>query len=299
VDLGKTRCRIRVDLAGRRFEHEGPGAPGLAAADGAGLALRTILEVVDALPEEVRTAVDRMGAGAAGAESDREAAEGLARELSCRLARPVVLCSDVITAHIGALGSAAGTVLVAGTGATACHVGADGRSCRGDGWGPLLGDEGSGRWIGQAGLQSALRAYDGRGPQTALVTAAERLPGGVPGLPGYVYGSDDPARTLASFAPTVLEHAGAGDPVAGAIVDEAVRLLTQTVAAIAPPQEPVSVTGGLAAHPVFSDKLSVSLRARGLRPTPPAGDALDGAARIARRTDLLHERHAIRVRPDA
>lgn len=35
------------------------------------------------------------------------------------------------------------------------------RSRRADGWGHLLGDCGSGAWIGRAGLEAAPRAYDG------------------------------------------------------------------------------------------------------------------------------------------
>ena len=50
---------------------------------------------------------------------------------------------------------AAGTGLIAiGTDLT--------RWRRADGWGHLLGDCGSGAWIGRAGLEAALRAYDGR-----------------------------------------------------------------------------------------------------------------------------------------
>lgn len=299
VDLGKTHCRVRLDVGDRRFEDAGPGAPGLADAQGVGLALDAVLRPVEALLGRARGSVTAVGIGAAGAEANPRAAADLAHRLSRRLAVPVVLGSDVLTAHVGALGAAAGTVLVAGTGAIACRVGADGSLARADGWGPLLGDEGSGRWVGQAGLQSALRAHDGRGPMTSLVGAAEALPGGLAGLPVHVHGSGDAARRLASFAPTVLEHARAGDPVAAAVVEKAVRLLARTVAAVARRDEPVSVTGGLAADGSFLDKLMGALRDRGLQPIPPAGDALAGAARLACRTDLLHERYAIRVRPDA
>ena len=41
-----------------------------------------------------------------------------------------------------------------------------------DGWGPLLGDDGSGYDIGTRGLRAAFAAYDGRGPETLLASLA-------------------------------------------------------------------------------------------------------------------------------
>ncbi len=42
------------------------------------------------------------------------------------------------------------------------------RVARVDGWGNIMGDAGSGYWIGREALDAVMRAYDGRGPQTAL-----------------------------------------------------------------------------------------------------------------------------------
>ncbi len=298
LDLGKTHCRARVTVAGQPFSETGPGAPGLADRDGVQVAVEAVLRLVAALPAEVADRVDGLGVGAAGVDADRAAAETFARLLAHRLGAPVAVASDVVTAHVGALQTAPGTVLVTGTGAVACLIRADARMVRADGWGPLLGDEGSGRWIGQAGLQHALRAYDGRGPATSLTEPAAGLRGTMEELPGYVHGSGEPSRRLAAFAPTVLSHAEAGDPVALQIVDDAVGLLTETAGVVAPPATPVCVVGGLAGSEFFIRRLHASLRRRGLRPTAPAGDALAGAATIACRTDLPHERFAIRVRPE-
>jgi N-acetylglucosamine kinase-like BadF-type ATPase len=75
----------------------------------------------------------------------------------------IVLASDITTSHAGALGGAPGVVVAAGTGAAALALDQEGRSAICDGWGYLLGDEGSGYAIGRAGLASALREHDGRG----------------------------------------------------------------------------------------------------------------------------------------
>ncbi|MFJ6997920.1 BadF/BadG/BcrA/BcrD ATPase family protein, partial [Streptomyces sp. NPDC003090] len=87
--------------------------------------------------------------------------------------RRLALASDAVTAYAGALGTVPGTVVAAGTGLVA--LGTDlVRWRRADGWGHLLGDCGSGAWIGRAGLEAALRAHDGRrGGSPALLARAE------------------------------------------------------------------------------------------------------------------------------
>src|SRR5699024_11813290 len=77
------------------------------------------------------------------------------------LADEVLMAADALTTHTGALGGRAGVVVAAGTGSVA--LGTDLRETwrRTDGWGYLLGDRGSGAWIGGQGLQHALRALDG------------------------------------------------------------------------------------------------------------------------------------------
>ncbi|WP_345964448.1 BadF/BadG/BcrA/BcrD ATPase family protein [Streptomyces sp. BRB040] len=115
--------------------------------------------------------------------------------------REAAVTSDAVTAHAGALGGRAGVVLAIGTGSVAVGIGADGAYARVDGWGPLLGDDGSGARIGTAGLRAALRAHDGRGPATSLLNAAAGLFGDLERLPARVGRDGNPARTAASFAP--------------------------------------------------------------------------------------------------
>src|SRR5207302_776208 len=61
-----------------------------------------------------------------------------------------------------------GVAVVAGTGSMAFARAADGRTARAGGWGPLLGDEGSGYAIALAGLRAAARSADGRAQVTPL-----------------------------------------------------------------------------------------------------------------------------------
>lgn len=287
IDLGKTSCRARITLGGRILgQSSGPGAPGLADDDGAGLALAAIVTALRGLEAEAVASVGQIGVGAAGVEAAPAAARTLVNQMRERFNAPVALLSDGLAAHLGAFGGGPGTVLIAGTGAVVFSV-TDHGVRQVDGNGPLLGDDGSGRWIGQQGLRAVLRAHDGRGDVTALTAAALQLVDRIVDLPGWVSADGTPARTLASFAPYVLEAAALGDYVARLVLDDACRLLAESCAAAG--TSTVCAVGGLTQHPYFLTRLST-----GLTLVPPLGDALSGAALLAGRRDLLHEERTIR-----
>lgn len=294
VDLGKTNCRVRLKVGASSQELRGPGFPGLSAAGGAESAIDAIARLIAPLGEELLSGVSQLAIGAAGADSDRDAARSAALRARELWGFGVTIASDVLTAHIGAFDGAAGTVLIAGTGAVALSIDDRGDARRSDGWGPWLGDEGSGRWIGQAGLIAALRSSDGRGPHTTLEVDARAIAGDFIGLPRAMTSTPDVARSLASFAPVVLAHAR-DDEIARGIVDAAVTHLAATVFSIAERSGPVSVIGGLTDDVEFLRKLSNELGRRQLSLRSPTGTSLDGAALLATRRDLPHERYAIRV----
>ena len=177
-------------------------------------------------------------------------------------------------AHAGALNGEPGVVLIAGTGVVALAIDANGALWTADGWGPWLGDEGGGAWIGAAGLRAALRAHDGRGPSTTLLDAARARFGAPKTWPAQLTS----AAALASFAPDVL--AADGDAAARAIVSAAAEALAATARAVG--DGPVAMVGGLAGIEALREKLDL---------VPAAGDALDGALHLG----AIHEPHVIRV----
>ena len=267
VDLGKTSCRAAV--AGRRTQ--GAGAPGLATPGGVRAAETAILAVARELGP-----VDEVIVGAAGALAAPEAARALGDSLLASLrAERVAVTSDAVIAHAGALDGQPGVVLIAGTGVVALAIGADSALRTADGWGPLLGDEGGGAWIGAAGLRAALRAHDGRGPSTNLLDAACARFGAPANWPTQLTS----ATAVASFAPDVL--AAEGDAAALAIVSAAAEALAATARATG--DGPVAMVGGLAGVEALRAQLNL---------VPAAGDALDGALRLA----AIHEPYVLRVR---
>ncbi|MFF7340223.1 N-acetylglucosamine kinase [Streptomyces sp. NPDC008163] len=207
--------------------------------------------------------------------------------------RRIALAADAVTAYAGAVGQRPGAVVAAGTGLIA--LGTDLTAWRrADGWGHLLGDSGGGAWIGRAGLDAAMRAYDGRrGGSAALLTRLEAVFGPPQELPGLLYPRADRPALLASFAPEVAACADR-DPVAEGILREAAAHIAEAASAVCPEPKAdeddceVALTGGLFR---MGEPLLVPLReelARLLpraRAVPGSGDPLIGALRIAQALD--------------
>ncbi|HEY9374350.1 BadF/BadG/BcrA/BcrD ATPase family protein, partial [Streptomyces sp.] len=118
----------------------------------------------------VAVAIGAAGMATLGDELRAELPGALEKTLGVRR---LALAADAVTAYAGALGQRPGAVVAGGTGLIALGTDLTGWR-RADGWGHLLGDCGSGAWIGRAGLEAAMRAYDGRrGGSSALLARAE------------------------------------------------------------------------------------------------------------------------------
>ena len=288
VDLGKSRCRVVIAGDGERVARAGVGAPGLAAAGGVESALEAILPLLES------DRLDLIGVGAAGAWLAPHAAQELSSRLAAASGAAVAVASDVVTAHAGALDGAGGVLLIAGTGAAALGVDADGARLV-DGWGPELGDFGSGSWLGREALRAVLRADDALGARTALTAAIVQPVGAPSDIQAWLAQREPLPRRLATLAPLVLDAAADGDAVAGEIVAEGIRLLTATAVVASTRTADVVIHGGLTDHAWFRASLTSSLQTAGRTIVPASGDALDGALLLARRTDLPHERFVHRA----
>jgi glucosamine kinase len=171
--------------------------------------------------------------GIAGVVS--EADRGLVRELARRLE----LCTpehlgvdhDARVALAGGLSGRPGLVLIAGTGSACFGLGTSGERHLTGGWGHLLADEGSGYWLGLEALRAAVRGFDGRGQRSTLEQRALALLGirTPEEIMHRVYVVGLSRSELAAFAPTVLEVAASGDPVAGEIIERGAKALAETV----------------------------------------------------------------------
>ncbi|MDD7835667.1 N-acetylglucosamine kinase [Paenarthrobacter sp. AB444] len=295
ADVGKSRCRVELrrgdELLGAADQH---GFPGVHMDNGPTQAFDLLLETVSLLPPGLPVStLTGIGAAVAGVEASAEKSRELATMLSQRFGVPAAVLSDATAAQLGALQGAPGTTLIVGTGAVAFRFDQAGVLHRADGWGPYLGDQGSGRWIGQRGLQAVLEAHDG-GPSTSLSAAAGALVESPEQLPGWLAEQENPYRAMARFAPLVLHAAEAGDAVAHEIIGQACRILTRTVQLASGGEDAsprVALLGGVVSSEFFAELLRKSLASAGIEVVAPLGDGLDGAALAATRRGLIQERY--------
>src|ERR1700679_3333582 len=109
--------------------------------------------------------------GLAGSSSDvvRQWAE---RSLRGLVGGEVVICGDGEIAFAGAFRGGGGVLVSRGTGSNVMGRCANGARVSAGGWGPMLGDEGSGHWIGVEAIKAALRRGD-RGASTCMLKDIE------------------------------------------------------------------------------------------------------------------------------
>lgn len=255
VDGGGTKTRVLVaDQQGQPLaDVEGPPSavrPGQAekSADAIADTLRRALaecEMTHVVPR-----VLNVGVAGAGRETERQA---LWQALVSReLAEETLVHPDATVALDDAFGDGPGVMLIAGTGSVCFGRGPAGQMGRCGGWGPNIGDEGSGAWIGKRALSVVAAATDGREPETALVgavlTAAQ-----VNDVNDLIaWSAQATPAILATLAPAVMSEAEAGDLRANAILSMAVEELVLHVRALARSlfmderaAVPVALAGGL------------------------------------------------------
>jgi glucosamine kinase len=149
------------------------------------------------------------------------------------LAEEVVVEPDGMIALYDAFADGPGILLVAGTGSIAYGRGPKGNTLRCGGWGPDIGDEGSGAWIGRRALAIVCAATDGRERDTALVGAilTATQTDDAFGLIPWAAAAD--VRTVSQLATVVLSAAAAGDPRANSLVTLAAEELVMHVRSLA------------------------------------------------------------------
>jgi len=201
---------------------------------------------------------------------------------------PQRVLNDVDAAHLGAFAGGPGILILAGTGSMAWARDEAGASHRTGGWGEIVGDEGSGYWIGKLVLSAVSKAIDGRSAPTGMVEGVFGRLGFEPGdkvnqLEGWGSRLAEPRTQIASLAPVALDFAGQGDVAArtivGAAADELawhVRMLERKLGA---PAMGWSYAGGLFQSAVLREAV-VERVGREPRPPllPPIGGALLAAA---------------------
>lgn len=147
----------------------------------------------------------------------------------------IAIETDARVALAGATDLQPGVVIIAGTGSIAYGVNQRREYARAGGWGPAMGDEGSGYYIGRRALEAVVSAYDHRSQPTSMTDAVCRhfrvtTP---PELPPVIYQSPTRVmREVAQLAKIVVRAAREGDSAAQSILTEAAVELARAVVAV-------------------------------------------------------------------
>jgi N-acetylglucosamine kinase-like BadF-type ATPase len=146
----------------------------------------------------------------------------------------VQLYHDAVTALAGASVAQPGVVVIAGTGVVAYGCLDSGEEARSSGWGYLIGDEGSGYWIGIEAIRAACKASDGRGNPTALLKRVlEYLKvHDLATLRRKIYAQEIPRSIIATLAAVTADAAGNGDAVAVQLLQQAGQELAHAALAV-------------------------------------------------------------------
>jgi glucosamine kinase len=285
VDQGKSGTRAEARVQSGASVHS--AAPGLSYSRGSELGTTGAEAVIDAVVGlRLPVPPDVVSVGTTAAPGTQEERSALAAVLRARLgAARVLVTEDAVTAHLGAFQGAPGVVVSAGTGSIALW--SDGlTSCRVDGWGPVLGDHGSGFAIGRAGLRAAFSAMDGRAEATSLVEPARSHLGGLDLDAAWkLYSSANPSEVVSGFAVAVLREAEEGDRVACAIIARAAEDLATSAALAAQhslaAREQCCAVGRLMRSPVLRTAFTERATELGLVVVPALAGSLAGAMVLA------------------
>ncbi|MGB2566880.1 N-acetylglucosamine kinase [Micromonospora citrea] len=296
LDVGGTSTRaVALTLTGERLGagRGGGGNPTSHGAERAAAELLTALRGALGTVDPARVRAGTIGlAGAARLLADPAGRAAFDRAWAqAGLRCPYVVHGDALVAYASGTAAPDGTVLIAGTGAIAAQV-RDLRLDRvADGHGWLLGDAGSGFWLGREAVRHLLADLDrGSAPGplgtrvlTGLLGSAEVAPRPRDTVDTLVQAVTRQAPVeLARLAPLVVTAAVEGEPAAVQLIGQAATHLVESASRIRPSAtvEPIVLGGGLLTG---DTPLAAAVRAEARRrwPDAPVRTAGDGAAAAA------------------
>ena len=265
IDAGGTKTVCQLANAGGEVLAE-------ARRGGANLQAVGELEVEKVLHEVMEDAIgDRnivpaaicLGIAGVDRDEDSRVIRAIMRRIGYKAKTLIV--NDALVALEAGAPDQPGVVVIAGTGSIAYGRNERNQAARAGGWGYVLGDEGSGYWIGRAALRAVLREADQRGPVTSLTGLLLSHYGVAKpqDLIHEVYHGTLRPSALASVAKCVQSAFSDGDLVAIGILRaaadelESCALSVATRLEIAGSEFPFVLSGGMfRAVPWLEDELS-------------------------------------------
>jgi len=182
---------------------------------------------------DVRPAAICLGIAGVDRPDDAAVMQAIMRRIGHKA--KVLVVNDALIALEAGAPNAPGVVIIAGTGSIAYGRNDRNQSARAGGWGYMLGDEGSGYWIGRAALRAVLREADRRGPATQLTGLLLNFYGvaRAQDLIAQVYHGGLRPSAIASLAQCVQGAFSDGDAVAIGILRSAADQLESSGLSVA------------------------------------------------------------------
>lgn len=277
IDAGQTGIRAMLNFDGQKSEKDFPG-------------LRTDLDLFPQLSQVISGSLKDFSGdtsvtiGTTGLTKLNSNAQKLLDLLDSKV-KAVYLAHDSVSGFLGSMGLNHGSVTAVGTGVVSMGVGPK-KSARVDGWGNLIGDAGSAYWIGRAGLEAAMKAYDGRIAATSLIEILKENFSSPEEAYIDLQTDDNRVARIASFARRVIELTE-GDLAAREIIQQAAQelaLSAVTAARNAGVLEDPAPKFSWAGNVMKADLLREAFIAEIIRSVPnaqvlePIGTPIDGVA---------------------
>ncbi|MCF8530324.1 MAG: hypothetical protein K9G69_03400 [Candidatus Nanopelagicales bacterium] len=286
LDAGQSGVRVRQESHGLQCDFK---YPGLVTSQPLARQIVNLISSHIAAGNQVPTSVH---IGATAVANSDTLADQLLQDLAPLGVQSLVLTHDSISGFLGALHFDTGVVIAAGTGIVT-FAASETTTARVDGWGNIIGDAGSGFWIGRKALDAALRAHDGRAGRTLLTELAQSE---FPDLElAYIELQQDENRVarIANLAQSVISIAEF-DEVARCIVFQATEeMLYSASAALSRigysthDSPAVSWTGNIAKSSLVSEYLEIQFQKSwpNARIIEPFGDPLEGVTLVHKVAD--------------
>jgi len=229
LDIGGTKTR------GVRFEHGEPVADESVGSANVQNVSReeAAAHLAELFAKIGRGTVAQVYAGAGGIDTDQDAAA------LASLIEPHAPGAKITVVHdsrllLAAGGASTGVAVIAGTGSAAWGANGDGDEARAGGWGYLLGDEGSGYWLGREAVRHSLRRMNqGQEPDELTRALLDSCNMDDPNKLIALFHSPDTGRRFwAQQARLVVEAADAGHRVSRDLIDQAGKDLADMAAQV-------------------------------------------------------------------
>jgi glucosamine kinase len=267
IDGGATKTLAAVLDLEQRTIHLAHAGPSNEDAVGSRAAVAALVDVAEEAMERAGIAAEQLAAAVlavAGTDTD-----AIVRQVRAVQGDWIVV-NDVVGAWAAATDAQPGIGAISGTGSNVFGVGPGGRAWRVGGWGHLLGDEGSGYWLGVESIRAALHDRDGSGPETALSEAVVEFFGApsVEAVASLVYSKPLGKSEIAAFTVETCRLAEQGDAVARELYRRGAEQLAGQVAVVAretglaqADSFPLGLIGSVfRAGPLFAEPLAAAVR---------------------------------------